>query len=1487
MLLPSDIARLVLGYLQQERLTATCRAFISESPDLKEYAEHSTEDGAIPACVFSLFGKNLNTILNEYVAIKAKECSQESQVPAMMTSLWRKLDFTLNQIRCMQNSPSIYNNQRFRTRNGILNVRHQRAQPSPPAPGSSGLLSVTPSPGQHSPSPSPVCVPQAMLGCSTPICYSSLHARPSPLCVSQSQVQERSRAVLNVSRDSPLQVVVPDRRFSPGQLSPGRRKCDSPRRRGGLLAGQGGAPRTPQISTVIVETEEFQNEGEQEPVSESFPQMVIENARDKILSDKSLQEKLAENINKFLGSENNPQTSKQGASGAMVQDPSIDEILGLQAEIHMTDEAIRDILEQTESDPAFQALFDLFDYGKNRSSEPGVQGGAGPISVDQSAAPAEAQESEPSESPSEPGDQGAGCKDSVSVMVPTPRTPKTKSDSGPRSKKSRKTAHPLPCVSRVLLASSSPHGNGELLLAARPTACGVGQPENRATASRHKQTSASHHCGAAVEACRGKDSNSSLLTADKDGASSSLAEEEGMDIDLQLETDASPEHVSQPSPLQPPDQEHLQKGSTDPSPVQINAPLPSCDRVQSEMRRQEATGTQNSPPEPLRSSQDHGLADKQMTVSPSEGPFAGAVQTDGGEPSNTAPEPWPCGASLQAKGQPEEPGPGASPALGELAGSACSASVTGKDGQAKGESHSWDSKGPSPAPCRDSPWEPVAVAPGPTLQPPVGNPPCQEHGASKFVSLKIIISDDQEERPRDSASGGSVSSTSSDRVPTIVLSSPAKAPVPAGSLVTTEETVQAVSCLQRAEQPSPGSARPRDPAGTPAAGPEEGVQLSLASVPEVQAEAGFLQLVPASSSYGGSSSYFLVTDQAAAGQAGGQPQVMVLPGAAGVGPVSSTPHILATPPRSRPVISSSGSALFISSPVQPVLQSMVVPVSVVGQSTSGSFSVAHSQMPLSVRPAVNCAFKVKLKPKLAPKASTDIGKSGPPVSDQGTDATGLQKQNPVPLQPRLKSAGPSQHAAPTEAPSSSPPPASGSNPMIGQSHRRVLCFDLTAPERCLGTTPAPVQTRGSGDTSASMEAPVVVTPTVFTAASSSAEQPKTKGPSCKPCDSVQPQAVGTGAAAVSRDGDAPRPDATTCSDRGNTSAPRKELERSRPPSSTDSSKRAPLQTESEHRQNPHGSSGDEAAAKQESSGRSLDSRNKSQTSDNKEEQGGTESKRDSAHSGKAAAADPRLKSNVSGTRKEADQSARGREGLAETRGSSQDTAHVAAGKENKLEGRNQERQPAAALPPGEPAGAHASQLNSIRHPNKTSPLTKQAAEMLQDIQGHIPTATPSKSPELPLPRTPGSGRHPEEPLDCLRTPVRPRQGRDGDGTPRHLPPPATPDLPTCSPASEAGSENSINMAAHTLMILSRAAIARKGTPLKDSVQQQQGTAGAGAKDRKRKHPKVCSSPPGQKDQQCSLSSSSKKKAKKQKKLLDSFPDDLDVDKFLSSLHYDE
>ncbi len=40
------------GYLQEEGLTATSQAFIHESPNLKEYADHTIGDGTVPACVF-------------------------------------------------------------------------------------------------------------------------------------------------------------------------------------------------------------------------------------------------------------------------------------------------------------------------------------------------------------------------------------------------------------------------------------------------------------------------------------------------------------------------------------------------------------------------------------------------------------------------------------------------------------------------------------------------------------------------------------------------------------------------------------------------------------------------------------------------------------------------------------------------------------------------------------------------------------------------------------------------------------------------------------------------------------------------------------------------------------------------------------------------------------------------------------------------------------------------------------------------------------------------------------------------------------------------------------------------------------------------------------------------------------------------------------------------------------------------------------------
>uniref|UniRef100_A0A3Q3WAM2 Protein NPAT C-terminal domain-containing protein n=1 Tax=Mola mola TaxID=94237 RepID=A0A3Q3WAM2_MOLML len=279
MLLPSDVARLVLGYLQEEGLSATTQAFIHESPNLKEYADHTIGDGTIPACVFSIFGKGLTTILNEYVATKSKESRPE--VPAVMTSLWKKLDFTLNQIKQQ-----------------VLTVASADSVVCSSVSVTSSIVS-------------PAHTSHSVLSHSTPLSFTAQHSRPA---ISSGTLQQIQDVRLITS-------------------SQYHKTCN-------MLC----------FSFLF----HLKNGG-------SDSQLVIQNARDKILGDRSLQEKLAENINKILASDPVPQTSK-ASSSTVEADPSIDEILGLQGEIHMSDDAIHDILEQTESDPAFQALYDLFDF---------------------------------------------------------------------------------------------------------------------------------------------------------------------------------------------------------------------------------------------------------------------------------------------------------------------------------------------------------------------------------------------------------------------------------------------------------------------------------------------------------------------------------------------------------------------------------------------------------------------------------------------------------------------------------------------------------------------------------------------------------------------------------------------------------------------------------------------------------------------------------------------------------------------------------------------------------------------------------------------------------------------------------------------------------------------------------------------------------------------------------------------------------------------
>lgn len=164
---------------------------------------------------------------------------------------------------------------------------------------------------------------------------------------------------------------------------------------------------------------------------------------------------------------------------------------------------------------------------------------------------------------------------------------------------------------------------------------------------------------------------------------------------------------------------------------------------------------------------------------------------------------------------------------------------------------------------------------------------------SKIVSLKIIISDEQDELPADAALNQAVSSISSDHIPTIFLSSPAKSPaktLPATStVITQEETAQAVSCLQGME--GVGSL------GTPMRSVQNNGQAALAR-PAGQ-ETGFIQLLQANPTFGPSGGYFVVTDPAAEQRS----NVMLLSSNVPQGTLSSMQHVVATPPRQRTVVS--------------------------------------------------------------------------------------------------------------------------------------------------------------------------------------------------------------------------------------------------------------------------------------------------------------------------------------------------------------------------------------------------------------------------------------------------------------------------------------------------------------------------------------------------------------------------------------------------------
>ncbi|KAM6946334.1 protein NPAT [Aplochiton taeniatus] len=1324
MLLPSDVARLVLGYLQQEGLCNSSRTFIHESPNLKEYAEHSTEDGTIPACVFSLLGKNLTTILNEYVAAKTKETNQE--IPLVMTSLWKKLDITISQIKSMQNSLRPVGLQ-TRSPNGMTTLRQRALTHSPVV-----LSTSTPQGGPTTISPSSLTAHRMPVN-STPINYTFQQYRTTPIAIMQTPVPDPEPRVQTdiVSRDFPVQIVVPDSRFAnPSPMSPGRRKWDSPRRRGGALSGSSGLGRA-NASAGSLGTEP---QTEDSAANENFPQLVIQNAREKILGDRSLQEKLAENINKILSSDTSLPHTLKATCSAMDPDPSIDEILGLQGEIHMSNDAIQDILEQTESDPAFQALFDLFECGKNKTSGDANQGDE---SV--SGSPVEGDMAEPASDniPTEAGEQGVVCEDTTTAQdVPTQMPGRSGLEA--KTKKPRKSA---------------PSSSSKTI----PTSCsarGLRRDTSQARLSPSKEKQAAD-----------SDRGDAEAGVSDDGAA--------MDID----------EPSSPPPCPPAPHRTTPQGIPKPPRVEGRLPQPALEtsntavipapKDSSVIGPTPVFATSNSVLSATRTGCDVSKVGREK---PQEALATGDTNRQ------TKQTPVECEAEILTALPPPTLGSAPSVALVKPVANRSKKVATpnvsirhgnttvvpGDERVSPSQTGSATSGLAGSTANTNSPSATTATASPATASVPLSSTPSRNasEDPNKIMTLNIIISDDQEEAsPRsNTALHQAVSSISSDRIPTIFLSSPAKPPVntpdpPSAVSVGQDETAQAVSGLQQSTAGPQAPATELDPLGRGKAGametsaplvgvtaptvvPQNNVQLTQGHPGDLPQPSYILQLPLDSTNRtfpGATTSYFLVTDPSAGEHQARQ--VLVSTGVQGqAGPLTSaTPYVAATPPRSQAY--PTGPAVFFTSPSKPLVRNVVLPVPVVGQNHPGRFQLLSNQLVAMPSPGP-LQQSEPVKPTPTQPASKDTAVSNPLKKSESR-----RKSRSVVREDVEES-------------------------KVNQSERsRSLSSDLRLR---------------SGSRKEKEE--------------TARRKPSEKG------------------SAKTREG---RPEKKTTVEPPKITANKEnEVERARL---------------KEKEQEPSTST---SAPREFSPPPPLP--------------------RKPPTTPKGTTSKPALKSPPKHLPKTPPKP------LSKTRS------------------RTPSKAPSKIV-----------SKTSPRIPSKTSPLIK-AAEMLHDIQ---PPSTPPKRPavgcqELPLPRTPGSGtgRLHEDPLDFTRTPTRQRPVRDGEGTPRHLVPPATPELPTCSPASEAGSENSINMAAHTLMILSRAAISRTGTPLKDSLRQE-GAGGAKSplaqKSKKRKQLDPPANPPAKKESRKSGTTGSKKKEKKQSKLLDSFPDDLDVDKFLSSLHYDE
>ncbi|XP_061637718.1 protein NPAT isoform X2 [Phyllopteryx taeniolatus] len=1368
MLLPSDVARLVLGYLQEEGLSATSKAFVQESPNLKEYAEHTMGDGALPACVFSVFGKGLTTILNEYIAAKTKETCHE--VPAVMTSLWKKLDFTLKQIKSFQSTPAVSASQRARSRVGLANVAGQR------------VLTVTSASSLVCSSEttligSPALSSQSMLGHSTPVSYSAPQIRAPPGNATPQQFHDVSRS-LNI-QNSPIQIIVSEQRPNPGPMSPGRRKWDTPRKRSGAVGGSNGPGKssTP-ANNVTAESQPV------EEVDENFPQLVIQNARDKILGDRSLQEKLAENINKILANEPTPQTPK-APSNSIEDDQSIDEILGLQGEIHMSDDAIHDILEQTESDPAFHALFDLFDYKTRIDGEPGD------IDMDNTTRQSDTAEPPPStvgqlQSNNDPGTTLQDTSDLTAVTVKN------------KVVQERKTRKSNSLLKKTVLGTSSrssqmENSSAKLLIT-------VEEPPDE----------------------NGKE-KTSLFNNSVDGSP----------VDIDNTVDTILENTVTLGNLECVTKDNLPTTMPliDSAAVLLSRDTATAEPVVNVDNKKESKQEQGSPAQSAisllssQSNQSLPLSPAQVHLSgnPSLSSVAASTRTTQPQMNLTStPQSFPTSFSSADST--------VAITTATNAVTACSRLSSSNRTFHKGL---LDSSTFSSATSSNSGM--IGAAESCSLTSNDTSPSKAVTDSNNIVSLKIIISDNPDENSSgDKALSQAISSISTEKVPTIYLSSPAKSPRGSGTPRGTnlDETALAVCGLQSSD------ALANSPSRTGAVVPSHPLPATA------QTQQSYIIQLPLDTAnpplQGATTSYFLMTEPLTADTSGRQVQVPTGSSKAPLLPKNNHYSVTTATPVQSFV---TGSTLILPSPIKP----MMFPVSVMGQNATGNVQMVANQF-VGIPNPVPMQQTLTVDPKLATVAVK-----------QSTTGGIIHNEATEDMQKAIQ-----QHE----------PKDSSSN------HKRMLRFESSTKVQPT-SKPAPTVTSSATNTSTSQSvtqtkkgrshtdpfARPATRPAIL-----SGNKPKRKVETVK-C-SADPKAGGTLVKSASPHQQQNQVKMNSGKQDNNICNPK-------------------LQTASGSRihvsQSESVKSSEPGTKFESTAGGNI--HNKDVISDG--------AKAKDCGSSKSVSSDSVLKSVSS---KDKGESSRKElfEEETEKNMNTQRKPNVVADKENKVMCCSPEQQQSSHTPfssaPADlalPDVTHtpSSQSKAAQIPSKTNSLGIQAAEMLQNIQGLKSPPRPAKrlglnSPDLTGPRTPGTGGNQEDSMNSPRTPLKQKRSKDAEGTPKNLLPHNTPDVPTCSPVSEAGSENSINMAAHTLMILSRAAIARTGTPLKDSLRQEAGEKSPISlkNSKKRKQSPSTASPPPKKSLK---QSPTKKKKRESKTIINCFPQDMDVDKFLSSLHYDE